>query len=273
MRESLAATAVQSALTTRWLGRSYTFMEQVGSTNSLLKQRLARESTADLPHGTVLLTDFQETGRGRMDRRWEAPPGTSLLFSVLLRPDWPPERAMWLTMLAGLAVVDAVTAVTELTVALKWPNDVVARQAGRWVKVCGLLTEGELDEWGRLAAAVVGIGLNANIPQVQLPEAAFPAASLLTLTGQPVDRLQLLVALLGALEQRYDAAASGRSPQPEWNARLMTLGQPVIVTGGGSAPPVRGTAVGTSADGQLLVRDVAGAIQIVNVGDVSLRHG
>src|SRR5690606_23905475 len=99
--DALDELAVRAALKTAWLGRPYHYVTSIDSTNNRLRQWAADPAH---PSGTVLLADFQSAGRGRMDRRWEAPPGTSLLFSVLLRPRLPAERGAWLVMAAGLAV-------------------------------------------------------------------------------------------------------------------------------------------------------------------------
>ncbi len=115
--------------------------------------------------GAVVLTEFQEHGRGRLHRSWEAPPHTSLLFSVLFRPDWPASRLSWLTMLAGLAVIKALEKETYLPLALKWPNDVLVKHLDTWHKFCGILLEGSLSPDQRLEHAVLGIGINVNIPQ------------------------------------------------------------------------------------------------------------
>ena len=91
---------MSAALTTRWLGRAYRYAAELDSTNDQMK----RWAAGGAPHGAVLLADYQSAGRGRLDRRWAAPPATSLLLSVLRRPSsWPAERGAWLAMLAGRA--------------------------------------------------------------------------------------------------------------------------------------------------------------------------
>lgn len=269
----LSSSAVHADLSTAWLGRSYHYVEQIGSTNDRLK---AWAADAAHPAGTVLLADHQTAGRGRLDRRWEAPPGAALLLSVLLRPGWPAEHGAWLTMLAGVATAEAIEATTGLSVSLKWPNDVVLRLAGGWGKLGGILLDGVMDGDGRLADAVVGIGLNVNVPPGALPDAArtpgaLPAASLLTVAGQPTPRRALLVALLQRLEAYYDAADAGHSPHALWNARLIMLGRPVRVSAAGSAAPLLGVAEATDEWGRLLVRDSAGTLHTVAAGDVTLR--
>ncbi len=150
------------------------------------------------------------------------------------------------------------------------------RQADGWGKVGGVLLDAALDGDGRLAHAVIGIGLNVNVPVGALPNtavtpAALPAASLLVAAGRPTPRRTLLVALLERLEAYYDAADAGRSPHAPWNARLMTLGQAVRVSAAGSAAPLAGVAEGTNEGGCLLVRDAAGTLHTVAAGDVTLR--
>ena len=270
----LNPSAIQAGLRTGWLGRAYHYVERIDSTNDRLKAWAADPAC---PAGTVLLADHQTAGRGRLDRRWEAPAGVALLFSVLLRPGWPAERGVWLTMLAGVAVAEAIEATTGLSLSLKWPNDVVLRVSGGWGKVGGILLDAALDGDGRLAHAVVGIGLNVNVPPDALPDAAstpgaLPAASLLTAIGQPTSRRTLLVALLQRLEAYYDAANAGHSPHAPWNARLIMLGRPVRVSAAGSAAPLLGVAEATDEWGRLLVRDAAGTRHAVAAGDVTLRE-
>jgi BirA family biotin operon repressor/biotin-[acetyl-CoA-carboxylase] ligase len=259
--------AVGATLTTAWLGRAYRYAAELDSTNDQMK-RWAAEGA---PQGAVLLADYQSAGRGRLDRRWDAPQATSLLLSVLLRPaGWPAERGAWLTMLAGLAVAEAIKAVAGLPARLKWPNDVLIEHDGQWRKVCGLLLDATLDG-ERLATAIVGIGLNVNVPAGDLAAFATPATSLLAAGGRPVARRPLLAALLARLEHAYDAADAGQSPAAAWSARLQTLGQAVTVSAAGSAVPLAGVAEGVDEWGRLLVRDAAGRRHTITAGDVTLR--
>lgn len=273
----LSEKVVRADLTTVWLGRPYLYMEEVESTNDWMKAWVADPA---YPSGTVLLADYQSAGRGRLDRRWEAPPGMALLFSVLLRPHWPAHQGSWLTMLAGLAVAEAIEDVTELPARLKWPNDVVLAdgEGPEWRKVCGLLLDVTLAPGGEspLESAIIGIGLNVNTPATGLSAAGLsaattPATSLLIAGGKTVSRRALLVAILARLERHYDAALDGRSPAQIWASRLITLGRRVTVTAAASATPLIGTAEGIDAWGQLLVRDDSGALHTVAAGDVTLR--
>ena len=148
-----------------------------------------------LPEGALVVADHQTAGRGRLGRSWEAPPGKALLFSILLRP--PPERNVpELSLVAGIAVADALERILGLSVQLKWPNDVMLRRR----KVAGCLAE------VRDGVVVLGIGLNVNQTREELPE---HAGSLLTLTGREMDREALLSALLNDLEARYSAWSEG----------------------------------------------------------------
>ncbi len=169
-------------------GHEYTYVESSPSTQRLL--------ALDAPEGAVAVADEQTEGRGRLGRRWEAAPGTSVLCSVQLRPPVDAARFPELTVVGAEACAEAIRTVTGVEPALKDPNDVLID--GR--KVAGIL--GESAE-GRV---VLGIGVNANIPAGELPaEVRMPATSLLIETGAPVDRIKLLVELLAALERHYDA--------------------------------------------------------------------
>jgi BirA family biotin operon repressor/biotin-[acetyl-CoA-carboxylase] ligase len=260
----LSAERITMALHTHWLGRPCYSLIETASTNSLL----AGLAAAGAPAGALVLAEFQSAGRGRQGRRWEAPPGSSLLFSLLFRPPWPAAQATWMTMLAGLASVQAIQEATGLQVALKWPNDVMALADGQWHKVGGILLEtafaGDAIEY-----AIAGIGLNVNVEPEYLPQAAVPATSLQAATGRRVDRLPLLAGVLLRLEESYEAAAAGQSPQPAWDELLITRGRPVLVRGEGLA--LEGVAAGTDEWGRLLVQDATGEVHAVAAADVTLR--
>jgi len=169
-------------------GREYTYVESCPSTQRLLPP--------DAPEGAVAVADEQTEGRGRLGRRWEAPAGTSVLCSVQLRPAVDAAAFPELTVVGAEACAEAIRTVTGLEPTLKHPNDVLI--GGR--KVAGIL--GEAGE-GRV---VLGTGINVNVPANELPaDVRIPATSLLAETGGPVDRIELLVELLAALERRYDA--------------------------------------------------------------------
>jgi BirA family transcriptional regulator, biotin operon repressor / biotin---[acetyl-CoA-carboxylase] ligase len=169
-------------------GREYRYVESCPSTQRLLPP--------DAPEGAVAVADEQTEGRGRLGRRWDAPAGTSILCSVQLRPTVEAAQFPELTVVGADACAEAIRTVTGLEPTLKHPNDVLIGGS----KVAGIL--GEAGE-GRV---VLGTGINVNIPADELPvEVRIPATSLLAETGGPVDRVELLVELLAALERRYDA--------------------------------------------------------------------
>jgi BirA family transcriptional regulator, biotin operon repressor / biotin---[acetyl-CoA-carboxylase] ligase len=142
-----------------------------------------------LPEGAIVVADHQTAGRGRPGHTWEAPAGKALLVSVLLRP--PTERNLAeISLVAGVAVADALERTLGLSVQLKWPNDVMLRRR----KVAGCLAE------ARDGVVVLGIGVNVNQTRDELPP---NAGSVLTLTGRELDREDLLAALLDDLTARY----------------------------------------------------------------------
>lgn len=265
----LTKPALARVLTTRWLARPFHVYDQVDSTNAVLSA-LARDGA---PTGTMVIADFQTRGRGRRQRRWEAPPRTSLLLSLLLRPGWSVTKAHWLTMSAGLAVASAIEAHTTLEVGLKWPNDIMIRVTNhgtaQWRKAGGILLETVLEN-EQLIEGLLGLGLNVNIARQVLPESAMPATSLLAAAGQSFDRLALLARILRELEKLYEDSAAGLSPQPAWDRRLITRDRQVsVVTNEGV---VQGMALGSDEWGSLLVRMSDGVLRRFAAGDVTLRY-
>jgi BirA family transcriptional regulator, biotin operon repressor / biotin---[acetyl-CoA-carboxylase] ligase len=168
-------------------GHDYRFVASCSSTQRLLPP--------EAPEGAVAVADEQTEGRGRLGREWSALPGTSILCSVQLRPTVETSRYAELTVVGAEACADAIRTLTSLEPTLKHPNDVLIRDR----KVAGIL--GEAGE----RRVVLGIGINVNTPEDQLPAGVrIPATSLLVETGTPVDRRTLLIELLASLERRYD---------------------------------------------------------------------
>jgi BirA family biotin operon repressor/biotin-[acetyl-CoA-carboxylase] ligase len=257
----LSPDGIREGLATEYVGRHVVYLPETGSTN-VEARRLAERG---VPEGTLVIADHQTAGRGRFHRRWEAPPGSSLLMSVVFRPPLAPFQVQRVTMICGLAVADAVESETGLRVDLKWPNDLVICGA----KAGGILTEVAM-AGDRVDYVIVGIGLNVNVDFAQ-PAGGFltAATSLSQALERPVARLPVLRAFLRVLERRYEALKAGHSPYNEWAERLVTLGKPVTVSTSNAV--WEGVAEGVDADGALLVRLADDRLQVVMAGDVTLR--
>lgn len=271
----LSGDAIRHQLKAQTFGQSVVYMEQTSSTNTELKQ-LAQTGA---PEGLLYVADEQLSGRGRLKRSWNAPAGSSLLFSVLFRPGdfLKPIQTQRLTMLCALALADSIESLTELSIKLKWPNDLMAENGK---KLCGILSEFEL-EGDQLSWVVVGLGLNVNLdfsnqtePQANSGlSLAQTATSLSMLLGRDTSalRVPILQRCLENIEHRYEALRQGQAPQQDWQRRLMGLGQPVTVTNVSSNERWAGTMVGVDENGALRVEQADGSIETIFAGDVTLK--
>jgi len=224
-------------------------LDEVDSTQSVLSE-LARDGA---PEGTVVTARHQTGGRGRRGRRWWDEPGQSLLMSVLLRPRVPPSRVPQLSLLGGLAMIDALLAAAGVTARIRWPNDVLVGQR----KVCGILSEASSGRDGQVEHVIVGIGL--NIDQARFPDELLPVASSLRLaTGRSHDHARVLECVLAALDRRYAEWLGGgfAGLRTVWREHSLTIGARVPLPGGGD-----GVAVDVDADGALLVDAGDGALR------------
>ncbi len=201
--------------------------------NWTLEHREVCDSTQDLARaalqqgamaGTVIVTDWQRKGRGRYGRPWTAPPGRALLFSTILIP--PSGLIGALPLLAGVAVSDGIETLTGVQCDLKWPNDVLAAES----KLAGILAERPSGP-----AVVLGVGVNVNLAQADLPAQA-AAISLLVLIGREVSRERLLASILNSLDAWYGRAIEEGTQAiiAAWRQRASMLGHPVEVTQNGS---------------------------------------
>ncbi len=247
--------------------RSVTVFPQVASTNTVA-MALAQ---AGCPTGVVLVTDLQVAGRGRLDRTWDAPAGTSAMFSVVLQPAGPDHEWGLLPLLAGVAVCEALEFVTGVRASLKWPNDLILRDedvpSGRGGKVGGILAERDAGT----GAVILGVGINVDLAEEDLP---VPTATSLTLAGVTRPRRAKLIGrALSRIEHWYtaweavgtDGAALDRL-LAAYRERCLSIGADLTVSRPGAEDLV-GTGVGVGSRGELLV-DTGGTVVPVVVGDV-----
>ena len=228
------------------------FYPSIGSTNDLAEARLSAGS----PDLTIILADEQTSGRGRHGRSWHTPPGAALAFSLSLRT--PPDSPPWAyAPLGALAVHDAL-AELGLQPAVKWPNDVLLN--GR--KTCGILAEAHW-QGSALNGVVLGIGINILPEAVPPGELNFPATSVSTEAGRPVDRLTVFVKVLEHFVRRRAQIGTDAFLRA-WEDRLAYRGEEVMV---GSDC---GILLGLTPEGNLRLQTPSGE-KVFAAGELSLR--
>lgn len=284
--DTLTPAAILEQLDTTTLPRSVLCYAEVGSTMDVAREQLRHVTAEQLP--MLILTEFQSNGRGRMQRPWFAPPGTALMFSLVLRPRWlPSQQATALVWLMSVALCEAIRVETALTPVLKWPNDVLlpvpiadeyAATSGptshAGAKVAGILIESSSAlqqppsgsrggpvsflEW-----AIISCGLNISAnPPADAP-LRYPATNLVAASGRPVPRLPLLRTLLVRLDYWYCALQKGEYERlfTIWRSLLSTLGREVEIQT--SEGLLRGYAEDVDTSGALRLRDATGHIHTI----------
>jgi len=254
---------IQHGLKTTAMGHRVFSYQRVGSTNDVARQ-VARNGAA---HGTLVVAEEQTAGRGRMGRSWNSPPGVSLLFSLVLRPQMAPNRVFQLAICGALAVAEVVCQRTHLPVKVKWPNDVLIR--GK--KLAGVLTETQVDLAG-FRFVVLGVGININQAPADFPEdLQGQATSIRAELGRSVSRRHLLQDLLFKFEEIYGQFQDQGLPLflDRWRQLSWVLNRKVTVQVGGKE--FSGLAVDIDEMGALLLEEVSGKRRRFLAGDVSLR--
>lgn len=244
------------------IGCDIRYFDQVDSTQKIAAA-LAQEG-AD--QGTVVIAERQVAGRGRLGRSWHSPPGVNLYMTVILRPRMSLAAVPQLSLVAGVAVAEALETIAPKLVALKWPNDVwlARRKAG------GIIAEAVTDAPHGKLCILLGIGLNLNLRSNDIPsELRDKATSVMIITGREVDRVQFAAILLSKLELRYhDAEFGGFAAVRSVYERYFALnGRHVTVIDGSKT--ASGVVRGVDSDGALILDNEDGPLRILT-GDVSL---
>lgn len=255
---------LESGLETKYMGRPLFFYKETDTTSNRIRD-LGLEGAQE---GALAVAETQTAGRGRRGRHWEAPAGTGVWMSLLLRPPITPAAAPALTLLAGLAVAEALEEITGLHMEIKWPNDILYN--GK--KLVGILMEMEC-EMQEVHFIVLGIGVNVNIPD--FPEALREKATSLFLEGgRTYSRRQTVHCILEHFERLYDEFLQGGSFAPfreRYRKKCVNIGREVCVLG---REEFAATVLDVTPEGELLVRrEDDGREEVVFSGEVSIRKG
>lgn len=259
--DCLNTAELESIRKTKWAGREIFYFDTIDSTNTKAKQ-LAEEGH---PTGTLVVAEKQEAGRGRRGRGFESPAGVGIFMTLVLKPDFAPDRASMLTLIAALAVSKAISEKTGQEAEIKWPNDIVMN--GK--KVCGILTEmsAQLDYINHV---VIGIGI--NVQNESFPkEIEQVATSILMETGQHVNRAELIEAVLEQFERYYEIFLETEDLSglvKEYNTHLINMQKQVRVLD--PKEPYEAKAMGITPHGELIVDTWEGR-KLVSSGEVSVR--
>ena len=254
-------TTIADQIHTKWAGKTVHFARETDSTNEWCK-RMSKENAE---HGTLAVAEFQSAGKGRLGRKWTAPEGSSVMMSILLKPEFEPQYASMLTLVMGLSVAQAVCEL-GVEVSIKWPNDVVVSHK----KICGILTEMGVQD-GKIREVVIGVGLNVNLKEIQ-DELKDKATSLYLETGKTYDRNRLIGLVMEKFEINYEKFVQTCDLSmmlDDYNMLLANKSQPVRVLD--KISPYEGVALEIDKDGALLVRVQSGEIRKVCSGEVSVR--
>lgn len=270
----LTIEGIKNCLATSFIGTDIYLFDAIDSTNDHA-HKLAKEGAKE---GTVVLSESQSKGKGRLGRTWFSPSGTNIYLSVILRPQMPTSQITLLTFAAAIAVAKAIRDVTGLDADIKWPNDILIK--GK--KVAGILSEMKTDKnpplppftkggVGGLSVkfSIIGIGINVNLDKKDIPlELIDKATSIKIESNSAIDRKNLICRVLENLEKWYNLFERNEANDiiKEWKSLAITIGRDVKVQSGNSF--VEGRAVDIDENGALLIKDRNGVIQKVLSGDV-----
>lgn len=259
--DALTPAALQRHLRSAVFGHRIFYYPTITSTNA----RALELAASDEPEGGLVLAEEQTAGRGRRDRSWASTAYLGIYASLILRPAIPAPRSPLLTLMASVAVADALNEVCGLGPRIKWPNDVLV--SGR--KIAGVLGEVRGAE-PEVREMVVGIGVNVNHSAADFPaEFASGATSVRLETGSPADRAPILAAILEGFERRY-ARLLRDGPATllgEWASfSTLPIGSPIAVDA--LSGRIEGVLSGIDEEGALILRGAHGGEHRIAFGEI-----
>ena len=250
---------IRSQVNTELIGREILTYDSVESTNDLAKEMVADWDK----EGTVILADSQTLGRGRHGRSWHSEKGLGIYLSTVVIPELPPEHIPQITMVAGVALGQAINQFSQTQAHLKWPNDILLNEK----KVAGILTENYQDHGH--SGVIIGIGVNVNHSRFPIPLQHI-ATSMAMENGQSFDRLPLIPALITQLDSEYRSFLEQGLPSTlhQWSQNSEMFGMHLSLTQGDTTHT--GTAIKLDEQGRLVVLLDTGEERAFDSGEVTL---
>lgn len=253
---------LESRMDTRWAGHPVSYYDVLDSTN--LRAKLDAENGA--PQGALVVADMQTAGRGRRGRSWSSPAGANVYFTLILKPDFAPDKASMLTLVMAMAVAAGITEVCGVQAYIKWPNDIVIN--GK--KVCGMLTEMSVQQ-DYIQHVVIGVGINVGLQEFP-PQIMATATCLEQECGKKIHRASLVVSIMKFFEAYYESflgTLDFSELLEAYNSLLVNCGREVRVMD--PKGEYTGISMGINKTGELLVEMPDGSERTVYAGEVSVR--
>ncbi|ATD54740.1 biotin--[acetyl-CoA-carboxylase] ligase [Clostridium chauvoei] len=252
---------IKEKLKTKNIGKNINYFESIDSTNIKAKN-LANSNS---PDGTLVISETQSLGKGRLDREWISPKG-GIWASLILKPNLEPIHAPKITLIAAAAMAITLKGYS-LDIKIKWPNDLILKDK----KVCGILTEMNCD-MDRINYIILGFGLNVNIPEKNIPiNLKSKATSLLISTGKSFSRTDLLCNFLNNFEILYNELLDKNHANTSIDIcrkYSLFIDEEIIISTLNENKKVK--CIDITSDGSLLVLDSLGNKSKVFSGEVSL---
>jgi len=248
---------IKSGLNTNILGREVLCYAETTSTNDIAIELAGK----DAKEGTLVIADSQTKGRGRLDRKWVASAGTSILASLILRPAIELSQVNRIVLITTISIIHAIRNVANLHALIKWPNDIVINDK----KAAGILAESKTEK-NSLSFVVVGFGINVNIQKGSFPEEIADIATSLSIeSGHEVSRVYLLQEVLKQIESRY-LRLNDNGFLDEWKSLSATIGRQIQI----EYPDSTRTGIATDIDenGALIVQLDTGEMKHIMNDDI-----
>ncbi|MBP2031408.1 BirA family biotin operon repressor/biotin-[acetyl-CoA-carboxylase] ligase [Clostridium algifaecis] len=254
---------IKDHLHTKYIGKNFLHFDTIDSTNTEAK-RLADNGE---PCGTVIVSEEQNTGHGRLGRAWISPKYKGIWVSIILRPEVNPIKVPKITQVGAASMINALKSL-KIDAQVKWPNDIIINHK----KICGILTEMSA-ELNRVHYVVMGIGINANLDKEDFSEDVFKKATSLKIeTGSKIDRKLLIANFLNEFEELYSEFSTNSTVKKSIDIckkNSAIIGRDIKIISDGVETYAR--AIDISEEGQLVVKYQDGSIKNLISSEISVR--
>ncbi len=245
-------------LETNFIGRNFLYIEEIGSTNEYLLK-----DDKNFENGTVLLSEFQSEGKGRLKRKWNSNKFQNLTFSIILNDKIKKLNINHINLAASLTVANSIENLFQLKTELKWPNDVLIKNK----KVSGILLE-SISNGAKLEKVIIGVGINVNQTKFE-GEFKIQPTSLKYETRKEVSRERLLSEVLNLFEEYfYDLLNNSKHVLEEWREKCRMIGEHISIETNNKIK--HGVFYDIDTDGFMILK-VGNDLEKITSGDITIK--